>query len=134
MLISAVPKVCPGAGKKKSTKPDRKDISNDGGAVPDDKGYGTEHFLVHSIMRADVEHIDISIYMKGEIQYSCEKAAENITECTPLKRMRDICAFQMAAGIYADKDEKDMPPIGVECQGQIAIMHTARIEKGEDTA
>ena len=134
MLISAVPKVCPRAGKKKSTKPDRKDVNDDGRTVSDDKSYGTEHFLVHRIMRADVEHIDISIYMKGEIQYSCEKAAENITECTPLKRMRDICAFQMAAGIYADKDEKDMPPIGVERQGQIAIMHTACIEKGEDTA
>ena len=94
----------------------------------------TEYFLCHVIVGTDVEHVDRAILMKEKIQPCRDQTAGEVAdsgagEPAPI--------FVLPADIFCGKpnpDQCEMPGVGVDGQRSAAVMHSAGIAEGEDSA
>jgi len=118
----------------------RGDIEKDSGAVPGSRGDAFEHFLPHGVIGADVEHVDIAVRVKNDVEYRGEYAAGKIKKGAAGKFPGGVFLFRTFFFYLAETcrnaedDEQHMPQIGVDGQGRIGIVKAACVKKGEDSA
>ena len=120
--------------KNPCTKKCRGNVDCDSSVISKNQCQLAEHLLRHYVIRADIEHIDIAVWMKKKVPYCCDYAADQI----------DTCAFQIISYgnvlaycescIKAKNNQKDMPCKRMNGQWRIVIIHSACITKSKDAS
>lgn len=129
-MIDSIPQ----AVKESGTGNSGYDIKKNSPGISENIGNVSKDFLLHLIVRINIEEVYDAKWIKDLVQKGSNPAADQIEACTVHESPARMIGAWIQTTVDAKKDQYDMPGIGVEGQGKISMVHAAGVKKGADTA